>query len=94
MVNFLSLLPADHAVRTESKAVVIQRLGQIPMVEGVSTTAIMAREWFAACTWLDAPGNTDDPTALTGLNPPERRSICSMLNISENGAVGTVGTDS
>ena len=60
------------------------------MVEGIPTTAIMAREWFAGCAWLDAPGNIDDPLALTGLNPPERRFICTMLNISENGAVGTV----
>ena len=89
MVNFLSLLPADHAVRTEPKAAVIQRLGQLPMV-GIPTSVVMAREWFAACTWLGAPGNIDDPVALTGLNPPERRSICSMLNISESGAIGAV----
>ena len=90
MVNFLSRLPADHGVRTETKQAVQLRLNQNPIVEGSPSTVAMAREWFAACSWLGVPGNIGDPLALTGLNVTERKSICAMLSINENGSVASV----
>jgi len=78
MVNFLSLLPADHGVRTETKQAVQLRLNQNPIVEGSPSTVAMAREWFAACSWLVVPGNIGDPLTLTGLKVTERKSICHL----------------
>ena len=90
MVHFLSLLPADHVVRTETKQAVQLRLNQNPIVEGIPSTVAIAREWFAASSWLGVPGNIGDPLALTGLNASERKSICAMLSINENGSVANV----
>ena len=90
MVNFLSLLLAFHGVRTETKQAVQLRLNQNPIVDGILSTVAIAREWFAACSWLGVPGNIGDPSALTGLNASERKSICAMPSINENGSVANV----
>ena len=90
MSTFVALLPASHEARTLRKVAIQALLEVHPLASNVPATLGEAREWLAACHWLEDPVNTSSPLALHALSVDQRNSICALMALEPGGPTGAV----